>query len=178
MLRRRGGLTRPPPALGLTSLRHFDEPVPTQLLLGQIYHHGMRGIRQDLHAAVHLLEQYAVTPPPPARRPGRARCRAGSRSPCLCSAAPACARRLHTPVTARAGCRAADAGHGQAAAQLGHLYLLGEGVQASNETALKYFREAVQANIPSGYNGMGLLYLHGAGALRARLPDGAVVPRA
>jgi uncharacterized protein len=63
--------------------------------------------------------------------------------------------------------RAARAGNGQAAAQLGHLYLLGEGVPANNETALKFFRMAVDRDSPSGYSGMGLAYLHGYGAPRA-----------
>ena len=42
--------------------------------------------------------------------------------------------------------------------------MAGEGVAANNETALMYFRQAIDLDSPSGYDGMGLAYLHGIGA--------------
>ena len=58
-------------------------------------------------------------------------------------------------------------GNGYAAAQLGYMYLTGaDGVPANNKTAFEYFSKAVEQGVPSGHNGVGLAYLHGAGVER------------
>jgi len=63
--------------------------------------------------------------------------------------------------------RAARMGNGYAAAQLGYMYLTGaDGVPANNKTAFEYFSKAVEQGVPSGHNGVGLAYLHGAGVER------------
>lgn len=48
-------------------------------------------------------------------------------------------------------------------AHLGHMYANGAGVQASNATALDWFKQAAEKNHPSALYGLGYLHLAGFG---------------
>ncbi len=48
-------------------------------------------------------------------------------------------------------------------AHLGHMYMNGVGVEASNATALEWFKQAAERNHPSALFGLGYLHLSGFG---------------
>ena len=61
------------------------------------------------------------------------------------------------------GSQAADAGDAGAMSHLGHMYANGHGVPKNNETALRWFRDAVDQNHPNGHYGLGYMFLAGYG---------------
>ncbi|KAK3273346.1 hypothetical protein CYMTET_18412 [Cymbomonas tetramitiformis] len=59
--------------------------------------------------------------------------------------------------------QASQAGDGDAAAHLGHMYANGLGVEADNATALEYFRKGAEKGHPHAMYGLGYMYLTGSG---------------
>ena len=59
--------------------------------------------------------------------------------------------------------QAAEAGDAHAMAHLGHMYASGVGVEASNATALEWFRQAAEKNQASALYGLGYMHLSGWG---------------
>jgi SEL1 protein len=58
---------------------------------------------------------------------------------------------------------AAARGDAGAMAHLGMMYAHGDGVAASNATALEYYQKCADKGSDACYNGLGFLYLHGSG---------------
>ena len=59
-------------------------------------------------------------------------------------------------------CRqAAEAGDAEAQAQLGHMYASGLGVEANNQSAIKWFRRGSDGGSASAKFGLGFMYLYG-----------------
>jgi tetratricopeptide (TPR) repeat protein len=57
----------------------------------------------------------------------------------------------------------ADKGKTWAHADLGDLYLHGHGVKQSYETAIEYYKKAIQQRDPNAMFGLALMYIHGQG---------------
>ena len=62
--------------------------------------------------------------------------------------------------------QAAEAGDAHAMGHLGHMYASGVGVEASNATALEWFRQAAEKNQASALYGLGYMHLSGMGVPR------------
>lgn len=66
----------------------------------------------------------------------------------------------HPPPAHRQAAEGGDAG---AMAHLGHMYANGNGVEQSNTTALHWFKDAAEQNVPSAHFGLGYMHLSGFG---------------